>query len=117
MAPITAGAMVEHLVALGCDASVGILGLGRVLDHAACAELVQRCLGGAGTAEFHTSAGGPGVALACPDGQGFLNDDLILTLLFPAMGLDREVEEFRKSFGLEEAKFPIDLFAWGLDSI
>jgi hypothetical protein len=33
------------------------------------------------------------------------------------MGLDREVEEFRKSFGLEEAKFPIDLFAWGLDSI
>jgi len=117
MAPITAGTMVEHLVSLGCDASIGILGLGRVLDHAACAELMQACLGDAGTAEFHTTEAGPGVALACKEGQGFLNDDLILTVLFPAMGLDQEVEEFRKSFGLEQAKFPIDLFAWGLDSI
>jgi hypothetical protein len=117
MAPLTAGALVEHLVALGCDASIGILGLGRVLDHAACARLLQDLLGDAGTAELHPTPEGPRIAFSCPDGQGLLNDDMLLTLLFPALGAEEDVEELRRSFGLEAARFPVDLFAWGLDSI
>ena len=105
------------MVALGFEASLGLLGLGRVLDHGACAELLQRLLGSEGTAEFHASEQGPGVRLACPGGQGLLDDDLLLGLLFPAQGLHEDVDAMRRSFGLEGARFPMDLFAWGLDSI
>lgn len=117
MAPLTASDLVERVIGLGFEAALGMLGLGRVLDHAACADLMQGLLGSEGTAEFYASEQGPGVRLACPGGEGFLDDDLLLGLLFPAQGLHEDVEEMRRSFGLERARFPVDLFAWGLDSI
>jgi hypothetical protein len=117
MAPSNDHGLVRRLTELGCEAAMGILGLGRVLDHGACAELLQRLIGSAGTAAFHTSSEGPGVRIATPCGQGFLTDDLLLGLLFPAFGLDEEVQDLRRSFGLESARFPVELFAWGLDSI
>jgi GNAT superfamily N-acetyltransferase len=117
MAPSHAVELVARLRGLGCEVTMGILGLGRVLDHGACAELVQRLIGTAGTAVFSASPDGPGVSVTTPTGQGFLTDDLLLALLFPAFGMDDEVQELRTSFGLEQALFPVDLFAWGLDSI
>ncbi len=117
MAPSNSEELVRRLTELGCEAALGILGLGRVLDHGACAELLQRLIGTAGKATFHAGPEGPGVRIATPTGQGQLTDDLLLGLLFPAFGLDEEVQELRRSFGLERAGFPIELFAWGLDSI
>lgn len=117
MVPTTAVEIADRLTALGCEVTMGILGLGRVLDHPACADLLQRLIGDAGTAVFHTTEEGPGVSIATPHGQGHLTDDLLLGVLFPAFGLDDEVQELRTSFGLQRALFPINLFAWGLDSI
>ena len=117
MAPSNSDGLVRRLAELGCEATVGILGLGRVLDHVACAELLQRLIGAAGTAAFHADPAGPGVLLTTPRGEAHLTDDLLLALLFPAYGLDDEVQELRRSFGLQSARFPLELFAWGLDSI
>jgi GNAT superfamily N-acetyltransferase len=116
MAPRAEAELIGRLQALGCDATIGILGLARVLDRGAFAGLLQRLVGTAGRAEAIPGEPG-GVQLTTQKAKGLLNDDMLLGLLFPAFGLDEEIQAFRESFGLTSARFPLELFAWGLDSI
>ena len=114
MAPGTAEALAERLIAAGADASAGILGLGKVLDLGANARLLERSLGTRVEVSPDVSRS---LRIQGPNGPCDLSEDTMLSLLFPAYGLTDEVEDFRRGFGLPTGGFPIDLFAWGLDSI
>ena len=52
-----------------------------------------------------------------PKQDGRLDDEGALALLFSVAQVRDDVAGFLASFGLEDARLPIEPFAWGLDSI
>lgn len=117
MSPATEGALHRRLEAVGVEGSLGVLGLGKVLDRSAAAALFNDLVAPAGRVELDTSGEANCFKLILADEEVHLDEDAFLALLLPAYGLDEEVREFQERFGLQEAPIPLQPFAWGLDSI
>ncbi|MEM7307060.1 MAG: GNAT family N-acetyltransferase [Planctomycetota bacterium] len=116
-APTTAEGVASRLIDAGAEARAGVLGIGKILSYENCVELFASLLGDEGSAELRRTEKGKRLAIRTPRGEAVLDDDLLLALLFPAFGLTEEVEDFRAAYGLSSAAFPMELYAWGLDSI
>ncbi len=117
MAPVGAAELLQRLDEAGTEGQVGVLGLAKVLSREACADLLDRALKPDGGAALETTEDDTRFAFRGTKSEGFLDDETLLAILFPAYGLDAEIQDFKEGFGLEGASFPLEPFAWGLDSI
>jgi hypothetical protein len=117
MAPVAASELRERLVALGAEHQRGFLGLGKILDRSAAARVLRSRIETAGQATLVETTQGPMYHLVGPEKEGYLDDDAILALLFPALEVRENVTEFLAEFALTDARLPVDPFVWGLDSI
>ncbi len=117
IAPPSAQELCERLRGMGAISHRGILGLGKILDRAAAAELLNRRIGNAGTVEVLERENSGAFHVRGPKDEGFLDDEGCLALLFGVEDVRAEVQSFLADFGLEDARLPLEPFAWGLDSI
>lgn len=121
MAPTTAQDLAERLAELGCVPSAGVLALGKLLDRRAAGELLGTLVEPADrlVVEESVDPQHPTVAILEPDGESRaeLNDDVLLGLLMPPLGIREDVQLVAERFELEFVGAPLDPFAWGLDSI
>ncbi len=117
IAPPSASDLAYRLLRIGALSKRGILGLGRILDRARAAQLLGARLGAEGSATLVEGAEGPRFRIHGPRSEGQLDDDGALALLLGASDVRGEVARFLARFGLEHARLPLELFAWGLDSI
>jgi GNAT superfamily N-acetyltransferase len=115
MAPPTGNALGERLRELGAVAYMGVLGLGKILDRSAAAAALAERLAPLGTVELR--AGARPFHLRGPASEASLDDEGCLALLLGAEGVRAEVASFLESLGLGGARLPMDVYAWGLDSI
>ena len=105
--------LAERLASLGVEGTSGFLGLAKVLDRRALAELLESRI----RPRASVTIEGDVIELAGAGGHGALNDDMLLGLLFPPFGLCDANAELGDAFGLDVSGLPVGLFAWGLDSI
>jgi GNAT superfamily N-acetyltransferase len=107
--------LAARLVELGAVSSMGMLGLGRILDRGAALALLRERLAPHGSAALDPD--GSSIRLRGPRGEAFLDDEASLALLLGVEGVRHEVASLLAGLGLEAARLPVDVFAWGLDSI
>jgi len=126
LAPPSAHELGYRLVSLGVPRKAGILGLGKVLDPAGLGVAVDVLLrrGSArGSARWDPS----GLELQGPSGRACLDLDATSALLFGGPEVQGEVRALLEKLGLvgrdraipgaAPASLPLELFAFGLDSI
>ncbi len=116
MAPASATDLIGRLATCGVHSTLGILGLGKILDRQTACALLQRCVPDAEVSLVDTEEG-QRYRVAGPDQSVFMNDDGVLTLLFGNRQVRPEIEGFLGRLGLAAAELPLEPFAWGLDSI
>ena len=116
MAPV-ATELAQRLLELGVPTARGILGLGKLLDRQAAAELLTARLGEGGSASVVETPAGQRIRVTGPADEADLDDDGSLALLVATGEVRPHVEDFLARFGLTDAKLPLDPYAWGLDSI
>lgn len=114
MAPPGRCEVVERLTELGAECRRGILGLGKLLDPARGAALLQTEVGAPGSAA--PSSDGR-VALRGPRGTAELDFDALQALLFGAAEVRDEARKLLVHLGLDPGGLPLQPFAWGLDSL
>lgn len=118
LGPVSEHELWERLAASGAAPVVGFLGLAKVLDRGQLGRtLVDATTPGGVIGTIEDSAGRARVAIRTAEGGFELDDELLLALMFPAFGRLQEVEELAESFGVTFDGVPLELFAWGLDSI
>ncbi|TAJ08693.1 MAG: GNAT family N-acetyltransferase [Planctomycetota bacterium] len=118
MAPADAHGLRERLATLDVHPMRGILGLGKVLDRRALAELLLRRVAPLGRVELATNArGGSEVVLRGMRGGGVLSDDSLLAVLFSERGLRDDIDALGAAFGFDASRLPLAPFAFGLDGI
>ncbi len=117
MTPPSARGLCQRLTALGAISRLGMLGLGKILDREAAFALLRERIGPRGTVALDRSVAGRPFHFRGPRAEATLDDEGCLALLFGVEGVRADVAGFLANLGLEEARLPLDLFAWGLDSI
>ena len=117
MAPTSAEELRGRLVALGADYKRGILGLGKILNRPIVIDVLRARIEPTGTVDLVETTDGPMFHLVGPGKEGYLDDDGVLALLFPAFEVHADVLAFLAEFGLHDARLPLEPFVWGLDSI
>lgn len=117
MAPPSASDLGYRLIAAGAKAQRGMLGLGKILDREAAVRLLDARLGGAGRAEVVEREDGCNFQIRGPQAGGHLDDEGALALLLGVSDVREQVASFLAEFGLQDARLPVEPFAWGLDSI
>lgn len=122
MAPTSEKPLLDALDAVGCSRQTGILGLGKVLDREAAAEAIADRLGVLGSAKVcmgidEVGNEVPGLHLAGPSGECFLDDEATLALMFAPESVRESAHELTLSLGLPDTELPLEPFFWGLDSI
>ena len=116
MAPPSAVDMCLRLESLGVPNMHSMLGLGKILDRPAAAQLLSEALGDLGRVELIEGAERP-FRIIGAEKQGELDDEGVFALLFGVPEVHQDVRNFLRNFGLEGAQLPLEPFAWGLDSI
>lgn len=109
--------LIDRCIELGAEVAHGILGLGKLLDRRAGAELLQsRAASGTRVEIDPAGRQSPSVRLIGPTGEQPLDDDSILGLLFPSRGSrdGHTAIAARTGAHLREPLLP---YVWGLDSI
>ncbi len=117
IAPPPADGLCERLRGLGAVSRRGMLGLGKILDRAAAAEVLNQRIGRAGKVEAVNREDGGAFQFRGPKKEGVLDDQGCLALLFGVEDVRADVQRFLEEFGLEGVDLPLEPFAWGLDSI
>lgn len=119
MAPLCSVSLREALANLGISANVGLLGLARIADWAAAAELLIQAAEGTARVSMEEPRGGSvaWLEVAGPAGSAVLGEAELLAMLAPARGVTGVLEEIRARTGARFPGLPLGLFAWGLDSI
>jgi GNAT superfamily N-acetyltransferase len=96
----------------------GILGLAKILDRQAIADLLARRVAPGGCV---TTKSGPDgaleVTLSGAQANGALTDDSLLTLLFSERGEREDIDALGRAFGFDASRLPLHPFAFGLDGI
>lgn len=117
MTPSSAIEVRRRLEEAGASSRVGLLGLGKVLNRASAARLMDQTVGPGGRVDLVDSPAGACFHLRGPNGVTTIDEESWLALMLPAYGMHEEVAEFQQVFGLTGATFPLQPFVWGLDSI
>ncbi len=117
MAPSGASDVIDALEALGAPMRASMLGLGKILDRAAAAEVLDRLIGSSGEVDLAEVEGAQRFRLRSGDREGLLDDEGALALLCGVPEVHEDVQGFLTEFGFEGAPLPLQPFAWGLDSI
>ncbi len=116
--PSSATELHERLRILGAESSLGLLGLAKIADRGAAAELLAELLGPAAEVTFDPDAEpARSVHLRGPGGEAHLNDDTLLILLLSERGEREDTVNFGRELGLDVDRLPLQPFIWGLDSI
>ena len=109
--------MHSELEGLGCERLVGILGLGKILNLDATAQLLRELSGDASVELVDSDAGPNGVRIVGSRAEVTVPRVELLNLLFPARGDRFHIERVECAAGIDLARLPLEPFAWGLDSI
>lgn len=114
MAPPSAVDLTARLISAGASATTGILGLAKILDSRAaaeiCAERLDRRKG------LRVEAGPP-VALVSERGRWESTPETLLELLFAARGGEILARNVAREVEGDADALPLAPFIWGLDSI
>ena len=117
MTPADRTELHEELEGLGCERLVGILGLGKILNLEATAELLREVSTGPAVELIDSEAGTNGVRIAGSRAEVTVQRVELLNLLFPARGDRFHIERVERAIGIDLDCLPLAPFAWGLDSI
>lgn len=113
MAPPQASELAYRLLKLGAPSKRGILGLGKLVDAHAAADLLGDVLG----ARDAVQSGGSSFRIRGPRGSAELDLDALQGVLFGGPDLRDEVRGFLQGLGFDRVRLPLEPFAFGLDSI
>lgn len=114
MGPTLASDLAYRLTRLGVPSQRGILGFGKILDLDAAAALLEQVLGAPGSVHVD----GDTVLVSGPAGRSAtLDRDLLAAVLIGAPEVRDDVRALLARLGHERIALPLQLFAWGLDSI
>ncbi len=113
MAPPSASDLVYRLQQLGAPSQRGMLGLGKVLDEKAAGEMLAAALGAEATIVREKEK----LVLRGPKAGAELDRDALHAVLFGSPETHEEVSALLARLGFEGAKLPLEVFAFGLDSI
>jgi GNAT superfamily N-acetyltransferase len=118
MAPRSAVDLSARLREHGIGAVPGILGMAKLLEPRACAELVARRLDRRGQLEIaEDAANGGGFRFTNEYGEVACPSDELLDLLCTARGSTARADLVAHRLGLPPGRLPLEPFVWGLDSI
>jgi len=110
--------LVDGLAQAGGTVERGVLGLGKLLDLEAGAELLRAVVRAPGRVELgQDESGRPAVVLAGEQGEIALGPSDLLELVFAPRARRGAVAELERLLGFEAPELPLAPFAWGLDSI
>jgi len=118
IAPRNETELAQRLTLMGSPPVTGLLGLAKIVNREAAANLLNEIVGDTGTVTYHPERSeSEQVLIEAPGGSEYLNDDTLLVLLFSGKGERAETEAFGDHFGVNVAQLPLETFVWGLDSI
>jgi GNAT superfamily N-acetyltransferase len=115
MLPRAALGLMERLEKLGACGSIGVVGLGKLLDLTRAGELSAACLDPQGRVQARTRQGT--VELSGPQNKLTLTSAELFDMLFSARGDSQRAVELELRLGVEGRLLPLAPFVWGLDSI
>ena len=113
MAPPSAGELGYRLLKLGAVSKRGILGLGKLLDLEAAAELLGSVIG----SQASVTRAGSTLAVRGPRAATELDGEMLQALLFGGPEVGDEARALLARLGLERVRLPLEPFVFGLDSI
>ncbi len=116
MTPGRTAELGTRLEAAGARRNTGYLGLAKALSLDGLTRLFDRRLSAQGSAEL-SAEDSPTIRFHGPSGEGTFDAREALTFLFPPGAIRAEVEALAEGLGLAPGALPLDLFAFGLDSI
>lgn len=117
IAPPSATTLIAELRSRGALVHESMLGLGKILDRAEAARVLDQLVGPEGSVEIVDSETREHFRLRGPEREVLLDDEGALALLLGVAEVGEDVAHFLEQVGLAGAPLPIDAFAWGLDSI
>jgi len=117
MAPPTAHELHAAFAELDARPAEGFLGLARVLDRRAFAELLDARLAPAGSVRLVDTPEGERWLLAGPTKETWLDDDSALAFAFASAAVRPGVARLLETLELPPGRLPLTPSAWGLDSI
>lgn len=112
MAPRDAKGLFRYLTVLGLQASVGILGMGKLVSLEAAGRMICEAY-----PALTSEARPDGLLLRGPGGDALLDDTQTLLLLAAPQGLREVAAAVEELVGVEMPALPLAPFCWGLDSI
>ena len=121
MVPPAETELAYRLATLGAPSNTGMLGMGKILDPAGAAQLLQRALGPTAAVEFvpQGSVGAESRPYRFRGAQssGDLDEGALMALLFGPPEVRDDVRMFLEEHAFPRRSLPLEPFAWGLDSI
>ncbi len=118
IAPRNETELAQRLTLMGSPPVTGLLGLAKIVNREAAANLLDELVGDTAKVTFFPDGSEfEQVQVEAAGGTEFLNDDTLLVLLFSGKGERAETEAFGDHFGINVDRLPLEPFVWGLDSI
>lgn len=116
MLPPTARELISALDRIGAPRATGVLGMGKLVNPQAAADLLDTFILSNGSVRVLESAS-PCLELRGPSGTCALSPAETMSLLFAPRGEHTTTREVEEQTGLSLPDLPLSPFAWGLDSI
>lgn len=113
MAPPCAAELGYRLLALGAVSKRGIVGLGKLLDPLGAGALLATTIGTRGAVE----PGEAGLRLTGPRADARLDLEALQALLFGGPEVEDEARALVERLGFAGGRLPLEIFAFGLDSL